>query len=196
MSKNKSPYIVDFANGAAGFTQDIVLTTTNISENEMILPLSNGIQFINKQILNKSAVLKITSAQLLALNATPVTVLLAPGAGYFIKIENWVARHGTGTAYGGIAAGEDLVLKYTNGSGAIAAAAIETIGFLDQATAQIRVANGFGVPASTASTVPGDFTPVENAAIVIQLLSGEITTGLFDLYLFINYSIIPIDFVV
>lgn len=194
MSKNKSPNIIDFANGPAGFTQDIISTSTNISENEMVARNTNGIQFINKAIVNKSTVVKITSAQLKALFATPISVIAAPGVGYFNKIENWAVRHDAGTAYAGIAAGEDLALKYTNAAGAVAAGVIEATGFLDQATAQIRAANNIG--GNIDGATPASITPVDNAAIVLHMLTGEIITGTFDLYLFINYSIIPTDFTV
>jgi hypothetical protein len=66
---------------------------------------------------------------------------------------------------------------------------------MDQATAQIRSANGLAGNGAAAST-PGGFTPVVNAAIVAQILSGEITTGNFDLYFYVNYDIIPSDFTV
>lgn len=196
MSKQKFPNINDFPAGFAGFTTEIVINnSSSISENEMVLNLTNGIQFVNKGIKGKSVVKKITSAQLLALNATPVEVIPACGDGYFNQVTSWSARHGTGTAYAGIAAGEDLALKYTNGSGAIAATVIESTGFLDQVTAQLRAANGLAGNGAAAST-PGDYVPVNNAAIVIQMLSGEITTGNFDLYLFINYDIIPSDYTI
>ena len=154
---------------------------------------SDGIALRNKFEKGRTVVKTITSAQLLALNATPVTVIPAPGADLMIKINSWVARHGTGTAYSGIASGEDLVLKYTNASGAIAATAIESTGFLDQATAQIRLAKALSGSGAAAST-PADITPVANAAIVLHLLSGEITTGNFDLELFVEYDIVPTDF--
>lgn len=129
------------------------------------------------ELLGFSKVTTITSAQLLALNATPKEVLPAPGSGLAWVVRRWAARKAAGTAYAGIASGEDLTLKYTNGSGAQCAGAIETTGFLDQTTAQVRVAGQVGAAAGT----PADVTPVANAAVVIQLLSGEITTGDTDL---------------
>lgn len=128
----------------------------------------------------------VSTAELLALNATPKQIVAAPGAGLAIVPRLVVIRHAAGTAYAGIAAGEDLVLKYTNGSGAQCSSVIETTGFLDAATAQIRYA---GMPASVGSTA-GDVTPVANAAVVLHLLSGEITTGDFDLIVRCHYDII------
>lgn len=144
----------------------------------------------SQEVFGHSVTVTVTSALLLALNATPFTVLAAQGAGQAIIPKRVAIRHGTGTAYAGIAAGEDLVLKYTNGSGAQCSSVIETTGFLDQTTAQIRVA---GPPGST-STTAGDITPVANAAVVLHLLSGEITTGDFDLIVKMWYDVIDTAF--
>ena len=108
----------------------------------------------------------LTSAEILALNATPITILAAPGAGLAYIVERVEAYKPAGTAYAGIAAGEDLTIKYTNASGT-AVATLETTGFLDQATAQTRSVRGLST----------DVTPVANAALVAHLLTGEITTG-------------------
>jgi hypothetical protein len=130
----------------------------------------------------KVATVTITSAELLALNATPKTLIAAAGANLAIIPQLVLVRHAGGTAYGGIAAGEDLVLKYTNGSGTACSENIETTGFLDQTTAQIRAVRG-------AAT-----TPVANAAVVAHLLTGEITTGNFDLIVRVWYDIVPTNF--
>ena len=136
------------------------------------------------------ATVTVTSAQLLALNATPQTIIAAPGAGFAIIPRMVALRIAGGTAYAGIASGEDLVLKYTNGSGAQCSSVIETTGFLDQTTAQIRTASD---PASTGTTA-GDVTPVANAAVVLHLLSGEITTGDFPITVRCYYDVIPTSF--
>jgi hypothetical protein len=109
----------------------------------------------------------ISSAQLLALNATPQTLVPAPGAGRALIFMGAQLHLPAGTAYGGIAAGEDLSFKYTNAAGA-AVAQVEATGFLDQATAQSRYVH----PAAAA-----DINPVANAPLVLHMLTGEITTG-------------------
>jgi hypothetical protein len=141
----------------------------------------NGIDLKNIK-KNRTVVKTITSAQLLALFTTPISIIPAPAAGFSVLINRFVARHGTGTAYSGIASGEDLVLKYTNASGAECSGQMETTGFLDQATAQIRSVLGVAV------------APVDAAAVVLHLLSGNITTGDFDLEVLVDYDIIPTDF--
>ena len=132
----------------------------------------------------------VTTAQLLALNATPISVIPAPGAGYANVLDAVILYLPAGTAYAGIAAGEDLAFKYTDGSGQECFSRVETTGFLDQTTAQMRYVTG----ASAAfAGVPTDAlaTPTANAAIVIQVLTGEITTGTSDLKLRLFYRVIP-----
>lgn len=113
----------------------------------------------------------ITSAQLLALNATPQTIVAAPGAGRYREfLGAQILYDYNSTAYAGIAAGEDLVFKYTDGSGAAVSQQIEATGFLDQTADEIRTA---GKPGGDLA----DVEPVVNAALVLHLLTGEITTG-------------------
>lgn len=154
-------------------------------------PSDGSTNIVVSNDLTKGSVYKvITSAQLLALNATPISIVTAPGAGLAIVPYLVTVRIDAGTAYGGIAAGEDLVLKYTDGSGGQCSSVIETTGFLDQTTAQVRYA---GMPGSTGSTA-GSVVPVANAAVVMHLLSGEITTGNSPLYVKVWYYVVPTVF--
>lgn len=127
----------------------------------------------------------VTSAQLLAMFATPVVIVPAPGAGLALVFDSITVHKPAGTAYGGIAAGEDLTVKYTDQSG-LEVAEIETTGFLDQATAQTRVAGGFRAASGIASV-----TPVVNAALVLALLVGEIITGDSPLHVRTAYRVVP-----
>lgn len=126
----------------------------------------------------------IASADVLALNATPQEIVPAPGAGRANIFEGALIRKPAGTGYAGIAAGEDLSVKYTNAAGA-EVAQCETTGFLDQATNQIR-----WVRAHTAASVNSAITPVENAALVLHLLVGEIITGDSDLEIEVHYRVV------
>jgi hypothetical protein len=143
-----------------------------------------------QDLLGPSPTVTVSSAQLLALNATPKTLVAAPGAGFAIIPKRVLIYKPAGTAYAGVAAGEDLVLKYTDGSGAQCSSVIETTGFLDQATAQTRVAHAPG----SMTTVAGDYTPVANAALVLHLLSGEIITGTSPLYVKVWYDVVQTVF--
>jgi len=110
---------------------------------------------------------EISSAELLALNATPQTILKAPGANKaIVPLGAMFFLDYNSAAYAGIAAGEDLSFKYTNAAGA-EVLQVEATGFLDQASDQLRYAQ----PSTSL------LTPVANAAIVLHMLVGEITTG-------------------
>lgn len=132
----------------------------------------------------REANVTITSAQLLALFATPQQIVAAPGANKALIFEGAVLQKPAGTAYAGIAAGEDLSVKYTDAAG-LEVSQIEAIGFLDQATAQTRYARP-----QSAATGDSSITPVANAALVLHLLVGEIITGDSDLEVRVYYRIV------
>lgn len=133
---------------------------------------------------------RIPAASVLALFSTPYTVMPAAPAGHAWILHRVAVHKPAGTAYAGIAAGEDLVIKYTNASGAQVSSVIETTGFLDQATAQTRYAHA---PATSGAT-PGDITPVAGAPLVAHLLVGEITTGTSDLYVEVIADLMRVAF--
>ena len=130
--------------------------------------------YTDEVIYNPMAIAKvsISSTLLLALNATPQSVLAAPPTGFTNVFVGAALYKPAGTAYAGIAAGEDLVIKATNAAGQQVSSVIETTGFLDQATAQLRWVGPTGSTGATAA----DVTPIA-AALVLHLLVGEITTG-------------------
>lgn len=142
------------------------------------------------EVIDGYEVTTITSAQVLALFATPQPVVAAKGAGFAVIPTMVTIRHAGGTAYAGVATGEDLVLKYTDASGTQCSSVIEATGFLDQTTAQIRAAFGPGATGATA----GSFTPVANVPVVLHMLVGEIITGNFDLFVRVDYKLIRTDF--
>lgn len=128
---------------------------------------------------------QITSAQLLNLFATPIIIAGAPGANRANVLVGAMLHKPAGTAYAGIAAGEDLAIKYTGAAG-LQVAGIEATGFLDQATVQTRYANPFNAASGDSS-----ITPVANAAFVLHMLVGEITTGDSPLNLRVLYMVLP-----
>lgn len=127
----------------------------------------------------KAVRVKITTAQLLALNATPVQLVEAPGPDKCLEFVSALWHKPAGTAYGGIASGDDISIKYTNGSGAQVNTSLECTGFLDQATAQTRITR----------PIVTEYKPVANAALVAHMLTGEVTTGDSDLYVTVTYRV-------
>lgn len=125
----------------------------------------------------------ITTGQLLALNATPKSLIAAPGAGMaIILVDAQLMLDYNSAAYAGIAAGEDLEIRYTNGSGQLVAT-IETTGFLDASADAYRHV----YPASSAA-----ITPVSNAALIMCLASGEIITGNSPLLVRVRYRTVAL----
>jgi hypothetical protein len=115
-----------------------------------------------------TAEVTITSAELLALNATPKTLVAAPGAGLaIVPIDVQLFLDYNSAAYAGIAAGENLEVRATNGSGQLFAT-VESDGLLDATADQYRHIYPLAAAAST---------PVANAALIMCLASGEVTTG-------------------
>ncbi|MBP6734408.1 MAG: DUF2190 family protein [Chromatiaceae bacterium] len=124
----------------------------------------------------------VSTSELLALNTTPKQLVAAPGAGNILMLDSaqlWL-DYAT-TAYDGIAAGEDLSIKYTNGSGA-EVAQIEATGFLDGTADETRY-----VKAASAAAVQ----PVANAALVLHMLVGNIATGNSPLKVRTFYRVLP-----
>jgi len=128
----------------------------------------------------------VTTAQVLALNATPVSLVPAPGANKALIFEEAMISKAAGTAYGGIAAGEDLAIKYTDASG-LDVGQVEMTGFADSAGAQFRLVK----PVVQGTAPVASFTPVANAALVAHMVVGEITTGTSDFKFRVFYRIVP-----
>ena len=113
----------------------------------------------------------LTAAEVRALNATPQTLVYAKGAGMVIMPESVVVRKlVTTAAFGGIATGEDLTLRYTDEDGT-ALLTVETTGFLDAAAASSRLAT-----ISYFNTVRTAAAANTNVPLVLAN-SGAITLG-------------------
>ena len=128
----------------------------------------------------------IATAAVKALNATPQTLVAAPGADKAIVFKGAVLfmDYAT-TAYDGIHADEDLSIKYTDENG-LELANCEATGFLDQESDQVR----YALPTTQASGSTA-ITPVANAAVVLHMLTGEIATGDSPLKIRTYYRVVP-----
>lgn len=116
------------------------------------------------------AEITISSAELLALRATPKELVPAPGAGKVLEFLGAVLiLDYNSAAYAETA--DNLAVRYVNGSGVLASQAIEATGFLDQTadtmtTAQPKI------------DVIAAKTACENKALVLHNTGdGEWTTG-------------------
>lgn len=120
----------------------------------------------------------ITSAQILALFTTPISLVAAPGAGLAIVVHRITASVDYGTA--AYATNVTLEFRYTNGSGTKVSADIAAL--LD-ATADKIVSVG-GIEAATVLTA--------NAAVVARVATGNPVTGDSPIAVSVDYSIVTI----
>lgn len=109
----------------------------------------------------RMAEVSISIAEMLALRATPKTLVAAPGAGKVLEFLGALLIYDYAAAYTEDA--DNLAVKYTNGSGAIVSTTLETTGLLDATADQIR----------TFKPIVTDLTPVANAALVLHNTGGE-----------------------
>lgn len=126
----------------------------------------------------KAAQVTLTTAQLLALHTTPVSLIPAQGAGTVIEIVSIHAKLVfNSVAYTGSNA---LEIRYTNGSGAKASA--------DIASTFINSASGtnYNLSKSTGTSI----IPVANAAIVAAVPTADPGAGNSPMVLTILYRVI------
>lgn len=120
----------------------------------------------------------LTSAQILALYSTPITLVPAPGAGYAVIIERIVGKATYSTAaYTG---SNNLEFRYTNGSGAKVATDVEE--------AFINVASGTLL--TSVAGLEAEFAPVANAAVVVCVPSQNPAAGSGVIDLTVMYRLV------
>lgn len=135
----------------------------------------------------KTAVKQITAVQLRTMNATPISVIAAPGTGKAnvpLWMHAWLDYNSA--AFDAVGASDNLCLRYTNGSGTILTVDVAGQSFFDATSDQHRFVKG----------ITTEITPVENAAIVAHIKTGEIysAAGNSPIYLHVTYLEIPFTF--
>lgn len=182
-------YIQNLATSTANVTLvaasgDVIFGGTIVSPGQILEARSDGMgswytnSFGGAGAGVSSAVVPLSSAQILALNATPVALVAAPGTGKAIKVLNiGFKMTTTATAY---ANGGALEFRYTDGSGtkvtADIAAAVVTAG------AGTSYTNVMGIEASLTMTV--------NAQINVNNATAPFITGTGSALVFVLYTIV------
>lgn len=125
----------------------------------------------------------LSSADILALNATPVELVAAPGAGRIIDVEEVVYSLTAGTQYAG---GNDLLVRYAGDTQNLVNPKSAATGINSAADKVFKV-----VPLSDAVTEFQDLTAGDNTAVQLSTASAY-TTGTGTLKVFITYKILTI----
>jgi hypothetical protein len=144
------------------------------------LILNNGFSINGVQM--RWAEVAITSPELLALRATPKTLVAAPAAGYVLEFLGAVLLlDATATAY--VESSANLAVRYENGSGAKVSDDIEATGFIDQTADTLTTARpkADAIVAATGSAA--------KALVLHNIGAGEYTTGTGVMRVKVRYAI-------
>jgi hypothetical protein len=161
---DSSPYPVTIAPAAGSVIGQSVLRQQYQSARFISDGIANWYNFAPLQTSFEVQV-ALSSANILAMNGAPVTLIPAPGAGKIIIVEDILLKMvTTATQY---ANGGAVEFRYTNGSGAKVSADIAAT--VITATAGPSYTKVLGIEAS--------LTPVANAPIVITNATAAFTTG-------------------
>jgi hypothetical protein len=121
----------------------------------------------------------LSSSDILGLNATPKTLIAAPGSGKVIVVESILLKMvRTSTAY---VNGGALEFRYTNASGAKVSADI---------AATVVTTGGAGTEYNSVAGVTASLTPVANAAVVMDNATAAFITGTGTAVVSIKYRIV------
>ncbi len=154
-------------------------------KNELIVRDEDRGGRADAQVLIWSIVkVEILTAEVLALRATPIEIVAAPGALKAVIVNHVeVFLDYGGTAYVG-AAGEDLSFRYTDNAG------IEVCAPFDEATFIEIAADTFGYAPGVIADAAQGFVPTVNAAVVATMNGGEVATGNSPLFVKMYYRIV------
>ncbi len=131
-------------------------------------------------VVNAVERVTIANALVLALNATPFEIVPSPGPGKTLICNRIVASKAAGTAFAA-GAGEDLAC--TSEGGGTVFCAIDSDSFLDSALDEIRFADRVPVNPEVV-----DVTALQDLALEITILVGEVITGDQDLVVEVHYQ--------
>lgn len=122
----------------------------------------------------------ISSAQILAMNVTPITLIGAPGASQAIVLNKIVAALAyDSVGYAG-ASGHDMTIRYTNSTGPIIGT-LTSLGFLDQTEETYAVMEPVGGSLVLPANEP-----------VVAFLTGAVTSGNSPVVARLFYDIIDL----
>ena len=154
-------------------------------KNELILSDTARDGLVDAQVLVWSiARVEILTAEVLALRATPIVIVAAPGALKAVIVDHVEVF----LDYNSIAyvddAGDDLSFRYTDESGIEVVAPIDGADFTDNA------ADIYAYSPGVITDAAQGFVPVVNAAVVASMNNGEVITGNSPIFVHMYYRIV------
>lgn len=163
------------------------LNKSNYKLNKLVPSTDLGIQNIQQEVEGT-----LTSAQILALNGTPVTLIPAPGTGKTIIVDEIQLFLDYNSATYVAGAGEDLVFQYVTGNVAIASIDNDAVAFLTASADAHWLGKPVGIyAASVAGTGDGVLlTTIDNEGIEVTIASGEVATGNSPIKWKIKYHVV------
>jgi hypothetical protein len=122
----------------AGLTLSVQTANPLVAGDVGLYADSNGVQSVDSagaatNVTNavKQKTTVLTNAQVLALRATPITLVAAPGTGKILELVSALLVFDRTAAY--TETTDNLAIKYTDGAGQAVSETIETTGFVDAA---------------------------------------------------------------
>jgi hypothetical protein len=141
---------------------------------------STGVVTISNNGILKTVSVTIPTAQVLTLNATPVTIIPAQGAGTYIEVISATAQ----MTYLGTAYTTNGIMRLLTTGAVIGQCSWTANGFLFGTAT--RMVSG----AMTTSTLVGDTQLLANAAVVAQVDTGNPAAGTADIVIKVTYRVI------
>lgn len=144
--------------GAAGFGPGAIFIDTSSGRRSVNQGSSSSAAFYSVDSVApvQYAEVSITAAEMKAIRATPKTLVAAPGAGKVLEFISATAIMDYVAAF--TESSDDIVIRFTDGSGAIASTTLDTTNFLTATSDQIR----------THKPIVTDITPVANSPLVLH----------------------------
>ena len=128
----------------------------------------------------------VSSAEIQALNGTPKTLVVAPGAGFMNQLTSIQFSLDYNSVAYVIGTTNNMVVKYKDGTGPSATTMFLTTGFFDQTVDKIGLMQLVDVFTS------GDATSFANQPLVLTIgFAGNLTSGNSPLYVHLTYVTIP-----